>query len=60
MQRNSNVFAHASKNTRMRFMLDAENPLNPGNSTCSRFESASIAPLPHFAVRVFLETYPPT
>ena len=40
----------------MRFMLDAKNPLRPGSSTCKRFDNASIAPLPHFAVRVFLDT----
>ena len=48
------------KNNRILRMLAGENPRKPGSSTCNRFESASIAPLPHFAVRVFLETYPPT
>ena len=40
----------------MYLILVAENPRKPGNSTCNRFDSASIAPLPHFAVRVFLDT----
>ena len=41
-------------------MLVGENPRSPGNSTCSWFDRASIAPDPHLALRVFFEIYPPT